>query len=154
MKILPVLLLLSMTALVLLFTCLGPRAIVGPGLQDFAATLVGRYTLNRTSAHQVYIALDGGLGDDVPKIPTKVLECAVHQSLILAKRQGLKRRSPNDPNDTYQETDPMVLDYWILDTSGQGKAFGPLTFEQFEAKRRELGIPDSVALKDVYSYRK
>lgn len=127
---------------------------LGPGPSDFSAALVGRYTLNRTSAHQVYISLYGGLGDDVPKIPAKVLECAVHKNLILAKRQGLKRRSPNDPNDTYEEPDLTVFDYWILDTTGVGRVFGPLTSEQFNAKQRELGVFESVTLKDVYSYRK
>jgi len=129
-------------------------AVIGPGPSDFFATLAGRYTLNRTSAHQVYISLGGALGDEVPKIPSKVVECAVHRDLILAKRQGLKRRSPNDPNDTYEEPDPAVFDYWILDTTGDGKVFGPLTIEQFGAKQRDLGIIELVALKDVYSYRK
>lgn len=145
----------SLFLTLLLLTLIGCKpAALGPGPSDFSAALVGRYTLNRTSAHWVYISLDGGLGDDVPQIPAKVLECAVHGKLILAKRQGLKRRSPNDPNDPYEEPDPAVFDYWILDTASGGKAFGPLTPEQFDAKRHDLKVPDSLVLKNVYSYRR
>lgn len=126
----------------------------GPGANDFIVPLVGRYLLSRTSAHQVVISQDGGLGDDVLKIPKKVLECAVRKNLILAKRQGLSRRSPGNPNDLYEEPDPAVLDYWILDTAGDGKVFGPLTLEQFHSKQREFGIREPVALKDIYEFRK
>ena len=126
----------------------------GPGTGDFIVPLVGPYLLTRTSADQVVISEDGGLGDDVLKIPKKVLECAVHKNLILAKRQGLRRRSPDNPDDLMEEPEPAVLDYWILDTAGEGKVFGPLTLEQFQSKQRELGIPEPVALKSIYEFRK
>ena len=71
---------------------------------------------------------------------------------MIAKRQGLKRRSPNNPNDTYEEPDPLVFDYWILDTRTP-KVYGPLTVEQFTAKITELNVPSSLRLKDVYSFR-
>ncbi len=64
----------------------------------------------------------------------------------------MKRRSPNDPNDTYEEPDPSAFDFWILDTSAP-KVFGPMTQPEFDAKRQELGVAATIALKDVYSFR-
>ena len=34
------------------------------------------------------------------------------------------------------------------------KAFGPLSKDDFDKKRSELGVPKELAMKDVYSYRK
>lgn len=127
---------------------------LGPGIDDFSADLLDSYTLNRTSAHQVYIAWQGCVDDSLPRIPTKVLECAVHAPFILGKRQGLMRRSNYGPNDAYEIPDPNVLDYWILDTRKPGNAFGPMNFEDFVAKRKSLDIPESVTLRDVYTYRR
>ncbi len=90
--------------------------------------------------------------DGTPLIPTKVIECAVDRHLILAKRQGMKRRSPNNPNDPMEEPDPKVFDYWILDTSVP-KVFGPMNLDQFKIKRLEFSVPEKITLKDVYDYR-
>ena len=124
---------------------------IGPGHSDFSADLAGDYKLHRSSAHQVMISPDGW-SSDTPIIPTKVLECAVDRHLILAKRQGLKRRSPNNPNDTYEEPDPTVIDYWILDTSTP-QVFGPMSEDEFKRKRRELGVSEKIELKDINSFR-
>ena len=90
--------------------------------------------------------------DSIPTIPTKVIECDADKRFIIAKRQGLKRRSPNNPNDTYEEPDTRVVDYWILDTSAP-KVFGPLTLNEFNDQRKVLAVPSSLVLKDVYSFR-
>lgn len=126
---------------------------MGPGVQDFDAVLLAPYTLNRLSAHYVYISQNGALDPTVPGIPKKVLECAVHAPFILGKRQGLRPRSLSE-HDTYEIPDPDVVDYWIIDTRGDGKAFGPLTLDSFNSLRRDFGIPDSVTLRDVYTYRR
>ena len=123
----------------------------GPGVQDFVVRIAGDYSIQRTSAHQIQIAPDGW-NDSTPIIPTKVIECNTDGRFVIAKRQGLKRRSPNNPNDTYEEPDPLVFDYWILDTRTP-KVYGPLTVEQFTAKITELNVPSSLRLKDVYSFR-
>ena len=124
---------------------------IGPGHSDFSAPLIGGYSLYRASAHMVSIT-PGGYSDETPIIREKVLECALSDPYILAMRQGLKRRSPNDPNDTYEEPDPDVFDYWILDTSAPS-VFGPFDLEGFRSKKRDLGIPESIILKPVNSFR-
>ena len=121
--------------------------------QDFQAVLLGPYTLNRTSAHQVYISPNGDLDPTAPGIPKKVLECGVHAPFIIGKRQGLRARSES-AEDTYEIPDPNVIDYWIVDTRGNGKVFGPSSLDEFNSRRRDLGIPDSVKMENVYSYRK
>ena len=125
-----------------------PRGAFGPGPSDFSTRLVGDYFIFRTSADEIIISPESWT-EGTPEIPTKVVEYAVHRRLILAKRQGLKRL---DPNRSYEEPDPAVFDYWILDTSAP-KVFGPMSLDQFSAKRRELSVPESVTLKDVYSFR-
>ncbi len=121
------------------------------GSADFRAKLAGEYSIYRSSSHQISITPEGW-SDDTPIIPTKVIECAVDRHFILAKRQGLKRRNPNDPNDTYEEPDPNVFDYWILDTVAP-KVYGPLDTAQYKSMRQELGVTESTELKDVYSFR-
>lgn len=123
----------------------------GPGTQDFVVRIAGDYSIHRTSAHQIQIA-PTSWNDATPIIPTKVIECNTDGRFVIAKRQGLKRRSPDTPNDSYEEPDPRVFDFWILDTRTP-KVYGSLTFEQFTAKKNELGIASSLRLKDVYSFR-
>jgi len=125
---------------------------IGPGHSDFSSPLVGGYSLYRTSAHSVWIT-PGGYTDETPIIKEKVVECAVFGQFILAKRQGLKRRSPNDPKDTYEEPDPNVFDYWILDTSVP-EVYGSFDIEGFEARKEQLGIDQSVILQPINSFRK
>lgn len=141
----------GLLGLLLLAGCDVPTIAIGPGHADFSAKLAGGYFIHRTSGHQIMISPQGW-SDETPVIPTKVVECAVERHLILAKRQGLKRRSPNNPNDTYEEPDPTVFDYWILDTAAP-KVFGPMSLDEFNAKRRELGVAETVGLRDVYSFR-
>ena len=127
------------------------RPAFGPGPADFSAKLTGDYFVHRTSAHQIIISPQN-YSDETPIIPTKVVECALYRDLIMAKRQGLKRRSPNNPNDTYEEPDETAFDYWILDTAAP-KVFGPMSLAEFNAKRHELLVPESIALKDIYTFR-
>jgi hypothetical protein len=123
-----------------------------PGNGYFSAELVGEYSVHRSSDHEIEIATEGWIDKKPPSIPSKVIECVVHQHLTLAKRQGLQRRSPNNPKDTYMEPDPAAFDYWILDTK-QPKVFGPMSLAEFNIKREKLEIPASVKLRDVDSFR-
>jgi hypothetical protein len=140
------------TASLFMGGCDRPTGAVGPGHADFSTKLVRDYSVYRTSAHQIMIAPEAW-NSGTPTIPAKVIECAVDRHFILAKRQGLQRRSPGDPNDTYMEPAPSVFDYWILDTSSP-EVYGPMTLTEFDAKKRGLGISATVALRDVESFRR
>lgn len=124
---------------------------IGPGHSDFSAPLVGDYLLFRYSGTSVSIS-PANSTNDTPIIPENVIECAVYEDFILAHRQGLKRRSQNDPNDTYEVPDPDLFDYWILNTSIP-EVYGPFDFESFELKMAQMGIPKSTKLKPVNSFR-
>ena len=123
----------------------------GPGSEDFSVRLAGGYWLNRDSAHAIFISPQEW-DSATPVIASKVIACAVDRNLILAKRQGLRRRDSSTPNDTYEEPAPGVFDYWILDAKTP-KVYGPMTLAQFNIKRKALGVPDTVTLKDVYSFQ-
>jgi hypothetical protein len=74
-----------------------------------------------------------------------VTACATDGRYILAKRQDTRKTFLEDPNITFDELDPESADYWILDTQ-KTEVFGPLSEGEFTAKRRQLGIPDSIKL--------
>ena len=125
--------------------------IPGPGAEDFSATLPNGYFIHRTSAHQIMVA-PSGWNESTPIIPTKVVELDHDSTWVIAKQQHLRRRSPSNPKDKYEEPDPGVFSFWILNTSTP-QVWGPLTEAEFVAKRAELGIDPGLQLHDVYDYR-
>lgn len=144
---------LACIALAFSLTSCDPRKIMmGPGMSDFEAPACGGYSIWRTSAHEISVVPKDGWNASTPIIPTKVIECDFDNRFVIAKRQGLKRRSPNDPNDTYEEPDSSVFDFWILDTS-LPKVFGPLSGSEFNRLRLEMKVPTTLRLKDVYHFR-
>jgi hypothetical protein len=140
------------TSLLLLVCVTGCDMAIGPGHADFSTKIAGDYHIHRTSAHQIMIA-PSGWSDETPVIPAKVVECDFDSRFIIARQQELQGRSPNDPKDTYMEPAPDKYHYWILDVKVP-KVYGPFTREQFGAQRKTLGVPESLSLKDVYSFRR
>ena len=121
------------------------------GQADFDATLPHGYTLWRSSAHQIAVEQGSSLGTG---IPPKVVELGHNNDFIIAKQNHLRRRNEGTPSDTYEEPEPGVFSFWILDLRpSQVKTFGPLTENEFAAKRSELGVPQDLKLRDVYEYR-
>ena len=123
----------------------------GPGLQDFSAALPHGYYIHRTSAHQITVAPQSW-SPDTPTIPTKVVELDHDDRFVIAKQQLLERRSPGNPDDTYELPKPNAFQYWILDLQ-LPKAHGPLTLDEFKAERTRLAVPAELALHDVYDFR-
>lgn len=124
---------------------------IGPGMADFSAPLCGDYHLIRSSAHQIQVS-PMGYGSSTPIIQVKVVDLGHDDRFVIAKQNVLRRRSPDNPQDTYMEPDPGNFQFWILD-SMKPQVYGPFTRETFDAKRRELGVPDTITMKDVYTYR-
>ena len=108
------------------------------------------YFIIRTSALEIEIK-PGRIGEGTPIIPSLVVECATDGRFIIAKRQGLKCSNPQDPNDTWMEKDPNVVDYWILDAQ-QPRVEGPLTEAAFIKLRRSLGIAEDLQLRKVSEF--
>ena len=125
----------------------------GPGSADFGAELIGDYELWRSSSLHVTITPKGIVSQSSPMVPPKVLECGFDDRFILAKRQGVKRRNPDDPQDTFEIPDESVVDYWIIDTKKPPKAYGPLSEAEFASRRLKLGVSSSISLKSIDAYR-
>ena len=123
----------------------------GPGGADFTAKLPHGYFIHRSSAHQIIVAPESW-SDSVPTIPTKVVELDHDETWVIAKQQHLRRRSPDNPNDTYEEPVPGVFSYWILRLDAP-QVWGPLSAPDFDAKRKETGVSTSLKLHDVYDYQ-
>jgi hypothetical protein len=133
-------------AAVLLHSGCRPISFPGPGLADFEAPLPGGYKLYRSSAHQITV-LPSDRG-----IPPKVVEVGYDDDFIIAKQNHLRRRSPGNSKDTSEEPDPGVFSFWIIDLR-KSESYGPLTEDEFAAKRNDLAVSQSVMLRDVYDYK-
>lgn len=116
---------------------------------DFETKLCGGYSVKSGSAHSIEVSLENW-NHVAPFISAKVVALGHDERFIVAKQNHLKRLSPND---TYMVPDPGCFSYWILDVSIP-KAYGPLTEDEFKSKRKALGIPDALTLKDINSYRR
>lgn len=123
----------------------------GPGIQDFSTQLTGNYSIFRTSAHNITVTPNDGWNDTIAIIPSKVIKVNVYGNFIVAERQGLKRRTPNDKLDSYKIPDEKVKDYWILNTT-KNYLIGNLSFSDFQKKLDSLNIPKNIELIDVYEY--
>lgn len=134
-----------MAVVVLLAGCGSGDFAIGPGAADFEAKLCKDYHLYRTSASEVYVAPEGG----DRAIPAEVVELGYDQRFIIAKQSYLTHPPRNNP---YREPDPVVFNYWILDVTVP-QTYGPLTEDNFRRKRKELGVPHDLTMKDVDSYR-
>lgn len=123
----------------------------GPGIQDFTKSLTGRYNLYRNSSHMIFIAPEDGWSDEDAIIPSKVIKVNTYDEFIVAERQGLKMRNPNDSLDGYEIPDPDVMDYWILNTD-KNYVLKNLSNYDFKKKLDSLKIPVNIKLIDVYEY--
>lgn len=61
-------------------------------------------------------------------VPAKITKLAWNEKYILAKQLGLKRKYPDNVNNTYEIPDESKVSYWILEV-GNVKIYGPLTEE-------------------------
>lgn len=124
---------------------------IRPVSTDFSVKLCGDYFLHRNSAHEIFVSPMTWNGQ-TPIIPPKVVEVAHDERFIAAKQNHLERRSPNNPKDTYLRPSEGVYNYWILDTNIP-KAYGPLRKSEFDDKRKELDVSESVVLREIRSYK-
>jgi hypothetical protein len=133
---------------------IGCRPFPGPqfaGQADFEATLPHGYQLWRSSARQIAVERGSSVGTG---IPPKVVELGHNDDFIIAKQNHLRRRNEGIPGDTYEEPNPGVFSFWILDLrKADAELIGPLSEDEYSAKCSELGVPSDLKLRDVYDYR-
>lgn len=125
--------------------------VYGPGVQDFTKNLPNGYIVFRASSHQIKIVPEDGWNDKVPIIPTKVLKLNTYNEYVLAYRQGLKEKFPNNMSDSYMIPNPNEFDFWILDTKTP-KVYNNLKKSEFDQIKKDLKIPELIKLIDVYKF--
>jgi hypothetical protein len=128
----------------MIFVVCGGDVAFGPGVLDFSADLPGNCYIWRSSAHQ--ISVEGNI-----EIPPKIIELDHDQKHLIVKRQLLKRRTPQNANDTYMEPDPGAYEYYIAEFAS-GTLYGPFDSIQFEGERLRLEVSPKLQLHDVYDY--
>jgi hypothetical protein len=116
---------------------------------DFGCPLPGGFQLVRTATQQVQVVRQSH-PDGSAVIPANVLEIANDGRIILAKRQNLA--TEGDRHASTEET-PVdgAFEYWILDTE-KPATYGPLSEDEYTARRRELHLADRLRLRGVQSY--
>lgn len=114
----------------------------GPGVTDFHVELGHNCQLIQLSADMINITVDGSLSEG-DCVPAKVVSCGFDQKYIIAKQQLLDEKD-NPVSGKYQ--------FWIVDAP-QKKRYGPFSEKEFIAKRKELGVPDSIKMRSKESYR-
>ncbi|MBU9713694.1 DUF3997 domain-containing protein [Evansella tamaricis] len=117
------------------------------GMADYDVELPGNYSILRTSAHQVTIALKTGedsWGSEI--IPAKVTEVGWDENYIIAKQVKLTQDKNRENN--YKIPDEQNYQYWILSIE-TGDLTGPLDEGRLTDKRKEYKISDAIILKDV-----
>ena len=116
---------------------------IGPGMHDFSANLVGDYGVHCTCPERVWI--------DGPnlRIPLTVTEVAYDQRFILVKQQHLQQPPLNEAGDADGKPIPGKYSFWIVNVAQQ-TCYGPFDEVQFAAKRLELKVYLALRLRDVY----
>jgi len=115
--------------------------------------LPNEYKLIRSSPHNLTLNKqidENNWGEAI--IPAEIVEIAWDDNYILAKQIGLKRRNPNNSEDTYEIQDESKVSYWILEIQ-KGTVYGPLKENEFIEKRKELSISTDTVLKHLYDYK-
>jgi len=114
----------------------------GPGLTDFTADFGNGCKLHQLSAQDIRISVGGSIAA-TDSIPAKVVTCGFDKNFVIAQQQQLDAKGKPIWGD---------FQYWIVD-GPQKKRYGPYSEQEFAAKRKELGVPDSIQLRGKDSYR-
>ena len=120
----------------------------GPGMSDYEFSAGCGYKVFRSSKHNIKIIPASGDHSDGPVIGAKVVQYASDDRYVLAKQVGLKRKYPENVNNTYMIPDESVQNYYILDAR-EKKLYGPYSLDEFNQKRTEFGISPKLKFKNV-----
>ncbi len=124
-----------------------------PDFVGMAASLQDSFVLYQKELHDtgVHLSRPGQFSKDI--IPPKIVECNHDGSFIIAKQQLLTRKYPAPMKNAYMIPVPEKFQYWIIKTDGEPETYGPLSHEEYETKRKEVGVPPDLKLRDLTSYR-
>jgi len=93
------------------------------------------------ASHMVYLSSSSTYGISEDSIPPKVVEIGWNESFAIARQQEIR---PTIGVPQYQPV-PDKFHYWILDMNNR-RAYDPYTKTDFDRKRRDLGVPQSLRM--------
>jgi hypothetical protein len=111
-------------------------------MSDYSYAVAGDYRLIKTNPDEVAVVPKGHWDEKTPKIPSKVIEIGWDDRFVIAKQERMPKLDAND------RVGGPVMDqfgYWILDAKTP-EVYGPMLYEDFGLKRRELQVPASIQL--------
>lgn len=117
------------------------------GIADYQITLIRDYDVVRTSSESIFIA-------------KRIDETSHNASSIPVSKEGtLTEDHPEYVTQVAHDYDRYILAktdkdlYYILDTTTE-EVYGELNLAEFTNKKKELGISESIILKDLSEYDK
>lgn len=130
-------------------SCLGQY--ISPGTNDYSYAISGGYAVWRNGANDntAELTLDkrSTLAPSSIVISNRLTGIAWDQSYILASQIETPSFSPVSSGESVQ------TNYYIIQLQPQNKMYEPLTEEEFEQKRTELGVSTALVLQDPNKFR-
>jgi Protein of unknown function (DUF3997) len=120
-----------------------------PAKSEFDCALPGQHQMVRTATQHVQIVRQAP-HNGTSVIPPNVVEIATDGRIVLVKRQLLVAEG-GFPSRNVEKLLDRSFDYWILDTE-KSASYGPLSEDEFLARRGEFGAADRLPLMDVQFY--
>src|SRR5271157_357885 len=119
----------------------------GPGLADYEYQLTASCRLDSSSAHEIVVICDDR--KSATSTDAEVYQVGWNDKyLIAATHPVIKRKYPDNPNNTYTEPDDSVVYWWIIDLNSN-RLFGPLSEPEFEKQKAKLSITPAIPLLSI-----
>lgn len=109
-------------------------------LSDETKTLSGGWVLAFESKHDVVI------DEGARFVPCQVMKYGYDDNFIVAEQKPTEECFRGKDTNSYPDMQSTY--YWIVDHKNHS-FFGPLSFSEYESKRKELGIPTTLELNPI-----
>lgn len=126
---------------------------------DYKMKLVKNYELWKANRHSIEIGIADGNGWLTSKTYGKVIELDFNDEYIIARSIPTYKADEKDfsnlqEKDKYIESIPEKdYEFWIIEVE-KDIVHGPFNEDEFNKKRKEISVPESIGLKGLNSYKK
>jgi len=134
------------------------KGCVLPVVSDYKMKLTGNYELWKVHKDSIVIGIpdENGL---TPQIDGKVIDLGFNDEYIIARsiptyKANNQKFSNFSEMEKYIESIPEEdYEFWIIEVEND-VVYGPLNEDEFNKKRKEISVPESMKLKELDSYKK
>lgn len=126
---------------------------------DYDMKLAGNYELWKVNKYSISIGILNNNGSLTPQIYGQVIELDFNDEYIIARsiptyKVDEQNFSNFSEKEKYIESIPEEdYEFWIIQVENE-MVYGPLNEDEFNKKRKETSVPESMKLKELDSYKK